>query len=82
MRWSPLEDISLAVGLPAERMAEAFACIAAWRMDPDAPRNCPVCGASGLEIIDLSTRPYAEWYVLKCRACGLDAMLHVPLPGP
>ena len=50
-----------------ERMAEALACIAAWRADPDARCNCPVCGAAGVEIIDRSARPYSEWYVLKVR---------------
>jgi hypothetical protein len=82
MRWSPSEGISVAVGLPMERMAEAMACVAAWRADPDAPCNCPVCAAVGLEIIDQSARPYSEWYVLKCAACGLDATLQIPMRGP
>jgi hypothetical protein len=72
----------LATDLPRERLPEVLRCIAAWRVDPGAPRNCPVCATPGLEIIDRSARPYSEWYVLNCRACGLDTTLHIPMPGP
>jgi hypothetical protein len=72
----------VAVDLPAERQSEAFACVAAWRTDPDAVRACPVCAAPGLQITDCSARPYAEWYVLSCPACGLKAKLQIPLRGP
>ncbi len=81
-RWSHSEDTSATVDLPGERLKDALACIAAWRIDPDAPRNCPVCGAAGTKIIDRSARPYSEWYVLRCEACGLDATIHIPLSGP
>jgi hypothetical protein len=39
--------------------------------------NCPICEAPGLSVIDRSTRPYAEWYELSCRHCGLEDRLHV-----
>ena len=68
--------------LEGERLREALARIAAWRLDPEAPQPCPACGAPGLEIVDRSARPYTEWYVLTCPACGLDATLHIPMPGP
>jgi hypothetical protein len=37
---------------------------------------------NGLKITDHSARPHAEWYALKCGACGLDAMVHVPMAPP
>ena len=54
---------------------------AAWRADPAKPVACPACGKFGLEIIDRSARPYAEWYVLTCSSCGLSETLNIPL-GP
>jgi hypothetical protein len=70
------------VDLPSERLKDALACIAAWRIDPEVPRNCPVCGAAGAKIVDRSARPYSEWYVVACEACGLDATVHIPMSGP
>lgn len=67
--------------LPADKMRVALARIAAWRAGPQAPVACPVCEAEGLQILDQSARPYAEWYALTCAACGLNATLSVPL-GP
>jgi hypothetical protein len=67
--------------LPAGKLREALARIAAWRSAPDRPVACPVCEAVGLEILDQSARPYAEWYALSCAACGLKATINVPL-GP
>lgn len=72
----------MAKTLEGGRLKEALRRISAWRADPGAFRECPLCGASGLEIVDRSARPYSEWYELKCAACGLDTTLHVPLPGP
>ncbi len=72
----------MAVDLPAERLREALDRITAWRVDPGASHACPACGVPGVEIIDASARPYTEWYVLKCRACGLDATIHIPMAGP
>ncbi|HVZ03520.1 hypothetical protein [Hyphomicrobium sp.] len=68
--------------LPAERLKDALACIAAWRTQPDEPHACPVCRSSGIAIIDRSARPYREWYVLKCESCGLDATVNIPMSGP
>jgi predicted RNA-binding Zn-ribbon protein involved in translation (DUF1610 family) len=72
----------LAVNLDAKRMREALDCVTAWRLEPAASHACPACGAPGVEIIDASARPYTEWYVLKCRACGLDATINIPMAGP
>jgi hypothetical protein len=67
--------------LDAAQLRAMLPRIAAWRADPKAAVACPACGAEGLAIIDRSARPYAEWYALSCRACGLDETLHVAL-GP
>ena len=69
------------MALDAEQLREAARRIAAWRVAPKVPVACPVCGELGLEIIDRSARPYAEWYVLTCPSCGLSETLNVPL-GP
>jgi predicted RNA-binding Zn-ribbon protein involved in translation (DUF1610 family) len=60
---------------------EAIRRIAAWRVEPGHPVACPACETPGLEIIDRSARPHAEWYVLACPACGLSETLHIPLGG-
>lgn len=65
--------------LPAEKLKVAMQRIAAWRLAPAEPVACPVCEAPGLEIVDRSTRPYAEWYALWCPSCGLDHTIHVPM---
>ncbi len=67
--------------LPPDKLRTALDRIAAWRAAPEAPVACPVCEAAGLEILDQSARPYAEWYALSCAACGLKATINVPL-GP
>jgi hypothetical protein len=67
------------MALDAERLREAVRRIAAWRANADAPVVCPGCGEAGLMIIDRSARPYAGWYALSCRSCGLDETLHIPL---
>jgi hypothetical protein len=69
------------VNLVGEQLKHALACIAAWRVEPDAPCHCPICGRLGLSICDRSARPYAEWYVLTCESCGLDATVHIPMSG-
>jgi hypothetical protein len=68
--------------LPPDKMPLALARIAAWRQRPDDPISCPACEASGLVILDQSARPHAEWYALKCAACGLDATIHLPMASP
>jgi hypothetical protein len=68
--------------LPAEKMSVALQRIATWRAAPSDPVACPVCEAAGLTITDQSARPYAEWYALKCAACGLDATIQLPMAPP
>ena len=63
------------MALDADQLREAVHRIAAWRVSADAPVACPACGEAGLMIIDRSARPYAEWYALSCRSCGLDKTL-------
>lgn len=53
--------------------------INAWRAAPDRPVACPVCEAPGLTVLDRSARPHAEWYVLSCKACGLQHTMHIPM---
>ena len=67
------------MALDADQLRQAFRRIAGWRADPGAPVACPACGQVGLEIIDRSARPHAEWYVLTCSSCGLSETLNVPL---
>ncbi len=62
-----------------ELVREAMRELRAWQQDKTKPRSCPHCGAEGLEIIDRSARPFAEWYAFKCEACGLDDALQIPL---
>ncbi|RUO99501.1 MAG: hypothetical protein EKK30_06300 [Hyphomicrobium sp.] len=68
--------------LAGEHLSDALDRIAAWRTDAGVRQTCPACHAPGLEIIDRSARPYSEWYALNCKACGLDAAIQIPLPGP
>lgn len=68
--------------LSPENVPAALASISAWQRDPEVAVACPICRASGLSIIDRSARPFAEWYVLRCDACGLDHTLHIPLAPP
>jgi hypothetical protein len=70
------------VTLSGEQLKAAVAAIDAWRAKPDAPSRCPVCGGAKLSIADRSARPYAEWYVLTCESCGLDATVNIPMAGP
>ncbi len=72
----------MANALAPERLGQALAAIARWRLHPDLAIACPVCGAKGIIITDHSARPYAEWYALKCEECDLDATVHIPLAPP
>jgi hypothetical protein len=65
--------------LPADKVREALARLAAWRLARTEPVACPVCEQKGLAIEDRSTRPYAEWYALSCPSCGLDHTIHIPM---
>jgi transcription elongation factor Elf1 len=68
--------------LRPENVHRARAAIAAWKADPAKPVPCPACGRDGLSVSDRSARPYAEWYVLSCAACGLSHTLQIPLSPP
>lgn len=68
--------------LPSEKIGAAMARITAWRVAPADPVACPLCEVEGLQIVDQSARPYAEWYALTCPACGLNATINVPLGPP
>ena len=70
------------MALDPDKLADAYLHVTAWRADPDAAATCPACGEPGLDIIDRSARPYAEWYALSCASCGLDETLHIPLGPP
>ncbi|HEY1246881.1 MAG TPA: hypothetical protein VGF29_18815 [Hyphomicrobiaceae bacterium] len=65
--------------LTPEQQMEATRRIAAWRVEPGRAVACPACGTEGLQIVDRSARPHAEWYALACAACGLNETLHIPL---
>ena len=65
--------------LQVDKLKLALQRIAAWRLAATEPVACPVCEASGLEVIDRSTRPYAEWYALSCPSCGLEHTIHIPM---
>jgi predicted RNA-binding Zn-ribbon protein involved in translation (DUF1610 family) len=67
------------MALTAEQQCEAMRRVAAWRADRQRPVACPACEVPGLEIIDRSARPHAEWYALACPACGLAETLHIPM---
>jgi hypothetical protein len=67
------------MALTAEQQHEAMRRLAAWRADPQRPVACPACQTLGLEVVDRSARPHAEWYVLSCPACGLGETLHIPM---
>jgi predicted RNA-binding Zn-ribbon protein involved in translation (DUF1610 family) len=67
------------MALSPELQQEAMRRVADWRADPGRPVACPACSAQGLQIIDRSARPHAEWYALSCPACGLAETLHIPL---
>jgi len=67
------------MALTVEQQREAMRRVAAWRVDPERPVACPMCGKNGLVIVDRSARPHAEWYALACPACGLVETLHIPL---
>ena len=65
--------------LPVDKLKLALQRIAAWRLAAGEPVSCPLCEASGLEIVDRSTRPYAEWYALSCHSFGLDHTIQIPM---
>lgn len=56
--------------------------LGAWRANPTIDVSCPRCAHEKLGIEDRSSRPYAEWYTLNCKSCGLDDTLHIALGTP
>ncbi len=60
-------------------LREGLAKVQIWRREPSATVACPICDAPGLEIVDRSARPHAEWYAIKCGTCGLDDAISIPL---
>lgn len=60
-------------------MQSAMQRLRAWQIDRDGDQTCPNCGAPGLKIRDRSARPHAEWYAMKCKVCGLDDAIHIPM---
>jgi hypothetical protein len=52
--------------LTPEQQIETMRRVAAWRAEPGHLAACPACGKEGLEIVDRSARPCAEWYALTC----------------
>lgn len=72
----------MAIPLPPEKIADALRVISAWRLAPETAARCPLCRAPGLSIIDQSARPYAEWYALSCKSCGLEQTINIPLGTP
>jgi predicted RNA-binding Zn-ribbon protein involved in translation (DUF1610 family) len=70
------------MALSTDELALALTLISRWRTDAEASLVCPRCGATGLALADRSARPYAEWYQLSCKGCGLDETIHIPLGPP
>ena len=68
--------------LTPEEWDKAHRIISAWRNDPAGTVPCPRCGTEGMTIEDQSARPYAEWYALACKSCGLNVTVHLPLAPP
>jgi hypothetical protein len=65
--------------LPPDKLRLALQRIAEWRLNRADPVACPVCEFKGLDIVDGSTRPHAEWYALSCPSCGLEHTIHIPM---
>ena len=70
------------MALTATQQRAAAHAITARRVSPAKPVPCPSCGQPGLQIADRSARPHAEWYALRCPACGLNETLHIALGAP
>ena len=68
--------------LNAEEWDLAHKVISAWKNDQAGERACPRCGQPGLQLVDLSARPYSEWYELSCGQCGLEVAMHLPQAPP
>lgn len=73
------KDAKKKIKLTQDTMRDAMRELRAWQADRKAERSCPHCGEEGLKIADRSARPHAEWYTFKCKACGLDDAIHIPM---
>ncbi|MCB1505808.1 MAG: hypothetical protein KDJ47_12600 [Hyphomicrobiaceae bacterium] len=62
-----------------ELMQTAMVQLRKWQANREAELECPNCGAAGLKIKDRSARPHSEWYAFKCKECGLDDAIHIPM---
>lgn len=73
----PLNEKKIATPQIAER---AMLAIRAWergeRQDEDLV--CPICDATGLQVVDKSVRPHTAWFELICRRCGLSEAVAIP----
>ena len=59
---------------------EALRVVRLWEADPNSKAlPCPRCATTGVEIVDRSARPVAEWYAFNCKSCGLDDALSIPM---
>ena len=64
---------------PQDELRVALRRIRIWENGgKKEPMQCAICGAPGVHVEDRSTRPYSEWYVVKCASCGLDDTIHIP----
>lgn len=70
------------MGLSPDELKLALEVIAIRHSNAEAALTCPRCSATGLSLVDRSSRPYAEWYQLSCQACSLDETIHIPLGPP
>lgn len=61
-----------------QTMELAIAAIRAWEGGKRGDLACPICGTSGLGIVDKSARPHMLWYALSCNNCGLDEVVAIP----
>lgn len=65
--------------LTAKEQSVLWQSICVWRSDPSKAVPCPRCHTSDLSVEDRSARPYTEWYVVACPACGLRHNLNIAL---
>ncbi len=56
----------------------AIAQVRRWEAGERDDLKCPLCGATGLDIVDKSARPHMAWFDMTCSACGLHEAVAVP----
>ena len=62
---------------PQHTASTLLPLLRAWRKDK-AQQRCPECGATRLQVKDLSARPHTEWYRFTCSDCGLNETIALP----